>query len=67
MGGFSLTGNFNGNVSGTFHMTIQSGTPSGNILSLQGNVNNSMIAGTWTLTGVTAGCSGSGNFTMTKA
>ena len=66
-GGFSLTGNFNGNVSGAFQMTVQSGTPSGNMLSLQGNVNNSMITGTWTLTGVTAGCSGSGNFTMTKA
>jgi hypothetical protein len=29
-------------------------------------VNNNAITGTWTLTGVTSGCTGSGNFTMTK-
>lgn len=63
-GTFALTGNFNGNLTGTYAMTITSGTPSGNVLTLQGNVANSTVSGTWTLTGV--GCSGNGNFTMTK-
>jgi hypothetical protein len=63
---FILSGNFNGNVTGTFQLTIQSGTPSSNVFTLQGTVKNNTISGTWTLTGVTSGCSGSGNFTMTK-
>jgi len=65
-GTFALTGNFNGNVTGTFAMTITSGVPSGNVLTLQGNVANNTISGTWTLTGVTSGCTGNGNFTMTS-
>jgi hypothetical protein len=65
-GGFTLSGNFNGNVTGSFQMTIQSGAPSGNTLTLQGSAKNNVITGTWVLTGVTAGCTGSGNFTMTK-
>ena len=65
-GSFILSGNFNGNVTGGFQLTVQSGTPSGNVLALQGAVNNNVISGTWTLTGVTSGCTGSGNFTMTK-
>jgi hypothetical protein len=65
-GSFILSGNFNGNVTGAFQLGIQSGTPSGNTLVLQGTVKNNTISGTWTLTGVTAGCSGSGNFTMNK-
>lgn len=63
-GTFTLTGNTNNVITGNFGMTIQSGTPSGNQLSLQGTVNNNVISGTWSLTGVTAGCTGSGNFTM---
>ena len=65
-GSFVLSGNFNGSVTGGFQMTVQSGTPSGNTLTLQGTVNNNAVTGTWILTGVTAGCTGSGNFTMTK-
>jgi hypothetical protein len=65
-GGFALAGNFNGNVTGTLQMTVQSATPSGNTLTLQGQVNNNVINGTWVLSGVTAGCTGSGNFTMNK-
>jgi hypothetical protein len=64
-GTFTLSGDLNGNVTGTYAMTIQSGTPSGNQLTLQGTVNNNVISGTWILSGVTQGCTGSGNFTMT--
>jgi hypothetical protein len=65
-GSFMLSGNFNGNVTGAFQLGVHSGTPSGNTLVLQGTVKNNTISGTWTLTGVTAGCSGSGNFIMNK-
>jgi hypothetical protein len=65
-GTFVLSGNFNGSVSGGFQMTVQSGTPSGNTLILQGTVMNNAVTGTWTLSGVTSGCTGSGTFTMTK-
>jgi len=65
-GSFVLSGNFNGNITGAFQLTITSGEPAGNTLVLQGNVNNNTITGTWTLTGLTSGCAGSGNFTMTK-
>jgi hypothetical protein len=64
-GSFTLAGNFNGNVTGKFGMTVQSGTPSGNLLTLTGNVNGNTISGNWTLTG-TSTCSGSGTFTMMK-
>jgi len=64
-GSFTLAGNFNGNVTGKFGMTVQSGTPSGNLLTLTGNVNGNTITGNWTLTG-TSTCSGSGTFTMTR-
>jgi hypothetical protein len=68
-GSFSLTGNFNGNVTGAFGLNIQgpaSGTTGNNTLSLQGSVNNNTISGTWTLAGLQSGCTGSGNFTMTR-
>ncbi|MGH9528648.1 MAG: hypothetical protein ACRD2S_01875 [Terriglobales bacterium] len=62
-GTFTLAGDFNGNVTGTFSMTIQSTT--GNILTLtNGAVTNNTVNGTWTLTGT--GCTGSGTFTMNK-
>ena len=64
-GTFGLSGDFNGNVQGTFGMTITSGTPSGNVLTLAGTVNGSTISGQWKLTGG-ASCQGSGNFTMTR-
>ena len=65
-GGFSVSGNFNGNVSGALTMNIQ-GTSLSNQLSLQGTVNNNVVTGNWTLTGTTAGCTGSGTFTMNKS
>jgi hypothetical protein len=66
-GGFTLTGNTSGMVTGNFELTVQSGTPSGNVLTMTGTVTNNTIAGSWTLTGVTSGCTGSGTFTMTKS
>lgn len=65
-GSFTLGGNFNGQVNGRFGMTVQSASPSGNSLKLNGTVaNGNTITGTWTLTG-SSGCTGSGTFTMTK-
>ena len=65
-GSFTLGGNFNGQVNGSFGMTVQSASPSGNTLKLNGTVaNGNTINGTWILTGST-GCTGSGSFTMTK-
>jgi hypothetical protein len=65
-GGFSLSGNLNGQTSGALQMNIQSNSAS-NQLSLQGTVNNNVVTGNWTLTGTTAGCTGSGTFTMNRA
>jgi len=63
---FALSGNFNGSVTGAFQLMIKSGNPSGNTLNLQGTAKNNTITGTWTLTRINSGCSGSGNFTATK-
>src|ERR1700680_4584934 len=65
-GSFVLSGNFNGNISGAFQLTIASATPSGNTLVLQGTVNNNTITGTWNLTGSTQGCTGNGTFTLNR-
>ncbi len=65
-GSFSLMGNFNGNVTGTFALTVQSGTPAGNIMSLSGKANGNTISGSWKLTGG-FGCTGNGLFIMTRA
>jgi len=66
-GSFMLSGNFSGNVTGVFGMTISTMFPgTQNILTLQGSANNNTISGTWTLTGAQSGCTGSGNFTLTK-
>jgi hypothetical protein len=67
-GTFALSGNFNGNVTGTFGMMISTMLPApqtNNVLTLQGAVSNNTISGTWTLTGV-SGCTGNGSFTVTK-
>lgn len=64
-GSFGLMGNFNGQVQGTFAMTITTmfpTQPANNVLNLQGTVSGGKITGTWTATGMT-GCSGNGNFT----
>jgi hypothetical protein len=65
-GGFTLSGNQNGVTSGGFQMTIQSASGASNVLTLQGTVQNNVITGTWTLSGTTSGCSGSGAFVMNK-
>jgi len=66
-GTVSLTGNYNGHVTGSFGLTITTQFSSGtnNVLTLNGTVADSTITGTWTLTGST-GCSGSGIFTATR-
>ena len=65
-GAFTFSGNFDGNVAGTFQMTITTLFPTqNNVLTLQGTVNGGTITGTWVLTGQT-GCSGNGTFTMTQ-
>ena len=64
-GTFALSGDFNGNVSGQFGMSVLSGSPGGNTLTLTGTVSGGTISGTWILAGST-GCSGSGKFTMTR-
>lgn len=63
---FVLSGNFSGSVSGAFQLTIKSGSPSGDTLTLQGTTQNNTITGKWTLVGVSSGCSGSGNFVVTR-
>ncbi|HXJ85544.1 MAG TPA: hypothetical protein VMS18_01905 [Candidatus Binatia bacterium] len=65
-GSFTLSGNFSGSMSGSFGMTVQSGDPSGNTLTLSGTENGNTISGTWNLVG-SGGCTGNGAFTMTKA
>ena len=64
-GSFVVSGNFNGKVNGTFNFAVQSGSPAGNTLKLSGMASGNTISGTWQLTGGT-GCTGSGNFTMTR-
>jgi hypothetical protein len=63
---FILSGNFSGSVTGAFQLTVKSGNPSGDTLTLQGTVNNNTITGKWTLVGISSGCTGSGNFVVAK-
>jgi len=63
-GSFTISGNFNGQVSGKFHYVVMSTGVEVNTLTLDGTVNNGVITGTWTVTGATANCSGNGTFTM---
>ncbi|HEY6370915.1 MAG TPA: hypothetical protein VIX37_10070 [Candidatus Sulfotelmatobacter sp.] len=64
-GSFTLTGNFNGQVSGKFHYVIMSTGVEVNTLTLDGTVTGGQITGTWTVSGATANCAGNGTFTMT--
>ena len=64
-GSFMLSGNFNGNMNGTFGLVVKSGSPAGNTLTLNGTAAGNTISGTWTLAGG-LGCTGNGTFTMTK-
>lgn len=68
---FTSTGTVSGVTTGTFQMTVQSGTSNANgtnQLTMQGTLNNTansnIITGNWNLTGTGSGCTGSGNFTM---
>jgi hypothetical protein len=67
-GSFTLSGNFNGNVTGTFGMTITAQDTGGqDVLTLQGGVGpNNTINGVWSLTGTNA-CTGQGTFTINRA
>lgn len=65
-GAFVVSGNFNGMSSGGFQMTIDSSSGA-NQLQLNGTLHNNTVTGTWTLTGSTSGCAGSGSFTMNKS
>jgi hypothetical protein len=63
-GSFTLSGNSNGNIAGTFGMTISTIFPTtNNVLTLNGTVNGDTISGTWSATGL-QGCSGNGKFTI---
>lgn len=64
-GSFTLSGNFNGQVNGTFGFTVKSGSPAGNTLTLTGTASGNTVSGTWILVGGT-GCTGNGTFTMTR-
>lgn len=62
-GSFTISGNFNGQVSGTFHYVITSTGSESSVLTLNGTVSGGQITGTWSVKG-TGSCTGSGNFTM---
>jgi hypothetical protein len=65
-GVFTLTDTTHGVTSGTFDMTIQSGssnTNGTNALALQGTFVRNAIGGSWTLTGTGLECSKEGNVT----
>jgi hypothetical protein len=64
-GSFGLSGNFNGNVSGAFGMTIAATNNPADVLTLQGTVTNGKITGKWTLVG-SASCSGNGDFSINR-
>jgi hypothetical protein len=63
-GSFTISGNFNGQVSGAFHYVVTSTGATVNTLTLDGTVSGGQISGTWTVTGASGGCSGNGTFTM---
>ncbi len=64
-GTFTLSGNFNGQVSGKFHYVVTSTGTEVNTLTLDGTVSGGKITGTWTVAGTSGGCHGNGTFTMT--
>jgi hypothetical protein len=61
-GSFTISGNFNGQVSGTFHYVVTGAESS--VLTLNGTVSGGEITGTWSVTGGTQSCTGNGTFTM---
>ena len=65
-GSFAVSGTFNGVSGGGFQMAVNSSS-GGNQLQLNGALQNNTVSGTWTLSGSTSGCTGSGTFTMNKS
>jgi hypothetical protein len=64
---FTRTGDVHGRLMGHFEMTVTTTFPEeNNVLTLQGSVDGTMITGTWSLTGGTAPCNGSGDFQMAE-
>ena len=64
-GAFVVSGTLNGVSAGGFQLTVNS-NGGGNQLQMNGTLANNTVNGTWTLTGTTSGCTGSGTFTMNK-
>jgi hypothetical protein len=63
-GSFTISGNFNGQVSGAFHYVVMSTGVEVNTLTMDGMVSGGQITGTWQVSGATVNCTGSGKFTM---
>jgi hypothetical protein len=63
-GSFTISGNFNGQVSGMFHYVIMSNAAEPSILTLNGTVSGGKITGTWSVKGGIGTCTGNGTFTM---
>jgi hypothetical protein len=63
-GSFTISGNFNGQVSGKFHYVVTSTGTAVNTLTLDGTVTAGVISGNWSVSGATANCTGNGTFTM---
>jgi len=61
-----VTTNSNNVVTGTLTFTVNSGTPAGNVLTLNGTESGTTITGTWQLTG-SNDCTSAGTFTMTQS
>jgi hypothetical protein len=53
-------------MTGTLALVVKSSSATNNVLNLNGTVNKNTVTGTWTLTGNTSGCTGSGSFTMQR-
>jgi hypothetical protein len=71
----SMTGSFGMTIqsgmmdgqSGSMGMQMGMMATGNNVLTLQGSMSNmNTVSGTWTMSGVMSGCSGSGSFTMTR-
>jgi uncharacterized protein YceK len=61
-----VTTNSNNVVTGTLVFTVQSGTPAGNTLTLNGTESGNTITGTWQAAG-SSDCTSAGTFTMTQS
>jgi hypothetical protein len=71
----SMTGSFGMTIqsammngqSGSMGMAMGMMATGNNVLTLQGSMTNmNTVSGTWSMSGVMSGCSGSGTFTMTR-